>query len=480
MKPDLTLVHSSAAPRGDERWRAFFEQCETQVRGVDPLQQTGRLMRITGLVMEATGLRLALGASCKVCQDDLTVDAEVVGFHGDRLFLMPSGDMHGMRPGALVRAQENPLTVALPHGGVGHAQTGGHGKRLPAGYALLGRVLDAAGQPLDDLGPLKAEGSAALVAPPINPISRAPIAHRLDVGVRAINALLTIGRGQRMGLFAGSGVGKSVLIGMMARFTEAEIIVVGLIGERGREVKDFIENILGAEGLKRSIVIAAPADAPPLMRVQGAGYATALAEYFRDRGHQVLLIMDSLTRYAMACREIALAIGEPPATKGYPPSVFARLPALVERAGNAHDGGGSITAFYTVLTEGDDPQDPVADHARAILDGHILLSRDLADQGHYPAIDIESSISRVMPALASREELDRARQFKRLYSRYQRNRDLINVGAYQGGADPVLDEAMRLLPRMEALLQQRMDEKAGFAESDAGLAALFAAPGTAQ
>jgi flagellum-specific ATP synthase len=266
--------------------------------------------------------------------------------------------------------------------------------------------------------------------------------------------LLTVGRGQRIGLFAGSGVGKSVLLGMMARYTTADVIVVGLIGERGREVKEFVETILGEEGLKRSVVVAAPADTPPLLRMQGAAYATTIAEHFRDQGKHVLLIMDSLTRFAMAQREIALAIGEPPATKGYPPSVFARLPQLVERAGNGGRLGGSITAFYTVLTEGDDPQDPIADAARAILDGHIVLSRSLAEQGHYPAIDVEASISRAMHGLVSKVHFERARRFKQLYSRYRRNRDLINVGAYVAGSDPMLDQAIAAHPQLEAFLQQ--------------------------
>ncbi|HEX7971544.1 MAG TPA: FliI/YscN family ATPase, partial [Thiobacillus sp.] len=275
------------------------------------------------------------------------------------------------------------------------------------------------------------------------------------------------------GLFAGSGVGKSVLLGMMARYTSADVIVVGLIGERGREVKEFIEQILGAEGLARAVVVAAPADMPPLMRLQGAAYATSIAEYFRDQGRNVLLIMDSRTRYAMAQREIALAIGEPPATKGYPPSVFAKLPALVERAGNGKPGGGSITAFYTVLTEGDDPQDPIADAARAILDGHIVLDRALAESGHYPAINIEQSISRAMHSITTTEHQQMARHLKKLYSRYERSRDLINVGAYAAGSDPLLDDAIRLQTGIEAFLQQAIHERADVQESLAELAALF-------
>ena len=291
--------------------------------------------------------------------------------------------------------------------------------------------------------------------------------------MRAINALIPIGRGQRVGLFAGSGVGKSVLIGMMARYTEADVIVVGLIGERGREVKEFIDHSLGADGLARSVVVAAPADASPLMRMQGAAYATTVAEYFRDQGKQVLLIMDSLTRYAMAQREIALAIGEPPVTRGYPPSVFARLPALVERAGNGPEGGGSITAFYTVLAEGDDQQDPIADAARAILDGHFVLSRSLADQGHYPAIDIEQSISRAMHNLVGDDHFGVVRQFKQFFSRYQRSRDLIAVGAYQPGGDPVLDMAVKLYPKIESFLQQGINEHENYDGALQKLAQVF-------
>jgi flagellum-specific ATP synthase len=300
-------------------------------------------------------------------------------------------------------------------------------------------------------------------------MDRDPVRKPLDTGVRAINALLTVGRGQRIGLFSGTGVGKSVLLGMMARYTAADVIVVGLIGERGREVKEFIEDILGDEGRARSVVVAAPADAPPLVRMQGANYATAIAEHYRDRGKHVLLLMDSLTRYAMAQREIALAIGEPPATKGYPPSVFAKLPQLVERSGNGLSGVGSITAFYTVLSEGDDPQDPIADAARGILDGHIVLSRELAEGGHYPAIDVERSVSRVMPAVTSREHQAAARRMRQLLSKVNKARDLIQLGAYQPGHDAELDTAVRLQPQMNALLQQDMHESAALDGSRAQL-----------
>jgi flagellum-specific ATP synthase len=304
-------------------------------------------------------------------------------------------------------------------------------------------------------------------------MERDPVREPLDTGVRAINAMLTVGRGQRIGLFAGSGVGKSVLLGMMARYTAADVIVVGLIGERGREVKEFIEDILGEDGIRRSVVVAAPADAPALVRLQGANYATVIAEHFRDRGKNVLLLMDSLTRYAMAQREIALAIGEPPATKGYPPSCFAKLPQLVERSGNGVAGGGSITAFYTVLSEGDDQQDPIADAARGILDGHIVLSRELAEAGHYPAIDIEKSVSRVMTNVAAPAHVESARRFRQLHARHNKARDLIQLGAYAPGADADLDTAVRLHLPMTALLQQNMHEPATLEASVQQLQALM-------
>jgi flagellum-specific ATP synthase len=456
-------------------WRDFLDTCRDALGQAVPLLASGHLTRINGLVMEASGLKLPLGSSCTILPaGGSPIEAEVVGFNGERLFLMPSEDVYGLSPGARVVALEAPSQP--PRTGQKHParrRAVDRAKLLPVGDALLGRILDGAGRPLDKLGPLRAETLRPLQGRPVNPMSRAPIDRSLDVGIRAINALLTVGRGQRMGLFAGSGVGKSVLLGMMARYTEAEVIVVGLIGERGREVKEFIEQILGEEGLRRSVVVAAPADVSPLMRLQGAAYATTIAEYFRDQGRHVLLIMDSLTRYAMAQREIALAIGEPPVTRGYPPSVFARLPQLVERAGNGADEGGSITAFYTVLAEGDDQQDPIADSARAILDGHLVLSRTLADAGHYPAIDIEQSISRAMVNLIEPAHLEQIRHFKQLYSRFQRSRDLISVGAYAAGTDPQLDQAIKLYPSFEAFLQQRLSENADFGSSVDQLFALF-------
>ncbi len=348
--------------------------------------------------------------------------------------------------------------------------------RLPLGDGLLGRVVDAHGQPMDYKGPIVDVSSVPMDRHPINAMDRAPVRDTLDTGIRAINALFTVGRGQRLGLFAGSGVGKSVLMGMMARYTQADVIVVGLIGERGREVKEFIEDILGEEGRARAVVVAAPADAPPLLRMQGAAYATAVAESFRDKGKHVLLLMDSLTRYAMAQREIALAIGEPPATKGYPPSCFAKLPQLVERSGNGLNGVGSITAFYTVLSEGDDQQDPIADAARAILDGHIVLSRELAEAGHFPAIDIEQSASRVMQNVVSQSQFRTARRFKAVYSAYQKGRDLVQIGAYVGGADRALDEAIALREPMVQFLQQDMFERATMSDSVRDMAQVLGEP----
>jgi len=457
------------------RWKAYLQDCGELLAIAEPMQVSGRVTRVAGLVMEAVGLKLPVGSACTVpLPNGSNLEAEVVGFAGDHIFLMPQSDIEGIVPGARVFPVE--VIPTLPRvGQVNHPRRrpSDRTRHLPVGDALLGRVLDSSGRPLDGLGPLHTSATAPLNTRAANPLSRAPITDILDVGVRAINSMLTVGRGQRMGLFAGSGVGKSVLLGMMARYTSADVIVVGLIGERGREVKEFIEQILGEEGLARAVVVAAPADTPPLMRLQGAAYATSIAEHFRDQGKNVLLIMDSLTRYAMAQREIALAIGEPPATKGYPPSVFAKLPALVERAGNGKPGGGSITAFYTVLTEGDDQQDPIADAARAILDGHIVLDRSLAESGHYPAINIEQSISRAMHSITTLEQQQLARRLKKLYSRYERSRDLINVGAYAAGTDPLLDEAIRLQSGMETFLQQNIHERADVQESLNDLAALF-------
>jgi flagellum-specific ATP synthase len=349
----------------------------------------------------------------------------------------------------------------------------GGGGGIPVSEELLGRVVGGLGEPLDGGKPIHPEKRVSLQGMPFNPLDRAPIGQTLDVGVRAINALFSVARGQRIGLFAPSGVGKSVLLGMMTRYTDADVIVVGLIGERGREVKEFIEESLGVEGRKRAVVVATPADTPPLMRLHGAKVATAIAEYFRDKGLNVLLLMDSLTRYAQAQREIGLTIGEPPATRGFPPSVFALLPALVERAGTGPVGSGTITAFYTVLTDAEDVNDPVGDAARAILDGHIVLSRKLAEQGHFPAIDVEASISRVMSQVVDQDHLIMARVFRKYYSLYERNRDLLSVGAYQAGNDPELDQAIAINPYLQDFLRQDQLEKVGWAATQGQLLAVL-------
>jgi flagellum-specific ATP synthase len=457
-----------------QRWLQYASDLQDYAAQPQPLESVGTLLRVTGLVLEAAGIRVPVGSVCEIHSEGQApgtpVLAEVVGFNADRAFLMPTGELHGLSSGA--RVVPRPAPVAPPQWGRDNhpwRRSEDRGLHLPIGDGLLGRVVDSHGQPMDRLGPIVNVRSEPMVRRPINAMDRDPVRKPLDTGVRAINALLTVGRGQRIGLFSGTGVGKSVLLGMMARYTAADVIVVGLIGERGREVKEFIEDILGDVGRARSVVVAAPADAPPLVRMQGANYATAIAEHYRDRGQHVLLLMDSLTRYAMAQREIALAIGEPPATKGYPPSVFAKLPQLVERSGNGLSGVGSITAFYTVLSEGDDPQDPIADAARGILDGHIVLSRELAEGGHYPAIDVERSVSRVMPAVTSREHQAAARRMRQLLSKVNKARDLIQLGAYQPGHDAELDTAVRLQPQMNALLQQDMHESAALDGSRAQL-----------
>lgn len=405
------------------------------------LLHCGRISRAVGLTLEAKGFNQPIGARCFVTiNEKRSVEAEVVGFSNDNVYLMSIGSIQGIAPGMII----------VPTGRVAE---------IGVGPNLLGRVINGSGAMIDDGPSIEFLDTYPLVGPIINPLKRATIDTHLDVGVRAINGLLTVGRGQRIGLFAGSGVGKSVLLGMMTRFTEADVVVVGLIGERGREVKEFIECNLGEEGLKRAVVVTAPADESPLMRLHGAKVATSIAEYFRDQGKHVLLLMDSLTRFAQAQREIALSIGEAPATKGYPPSVFAKLPKLVERAGNGKPGSGSITAFYTVLTEGDDLHDPIADAARAILDGHIVLSRSLAEEGQYPAIDLESSISRVMQSITPEDQMSNMLVFKKYLSIYEKNKDLILLGAYSKGSDPVLDKAITARNKMTEYMSQGMNER---------------------
>ena len=424
---------------------SHLQQLQKQVPS-PPVVAAGKLIRGIGLTLEAVGCQLPVGSQCMVQTIDGEIEAEVVGFGDHITYLMPTEAVRGIVPGSRV------LPLNRDSG-------------LSVGLGMLGRVGDGSGLPLDGLGPIESTERVPTTKPPINPLARRTIAEPMDVGVRAINAITTVGVGQRMGLFAGSGVGKSVLLGMMTRGAKADVVVVGLVGERGREVKEFIHDILTEEERQRAVVVAAPADTSPLMRLKGCETAVTIAEYFRDQGMNVLLLIDSLTRYAMAQREIALAVGEPPATKGYPPSVFARLPALVERAGNGSENQGSITAFYTVLTEGDDLQDPIADSARAILDGHIVLSRSLAESGHYPAIDIEASISRVMPQVVSEEHLFQARRIRQVYSTYQQNRDLITLGAYTRGTDARVDLAINAEPAINALLQQGMKQVTAYDES---------------
>ena len=427
--------------RNLERTRRLGKYLDRALDGPPQLTVEGVLRRSVGLTMEAEGCHAPVGGRCDViAMDGRRVETEVVGFAGDRLYLMPAGQIRGIVPNARV----------IPAGSV---------REVAVGNQLLGRVLDGRGSPIDGGPALQGSERVPLLGKPINPLNRSAIQEPIDVGVRSINAILPVGRGQRMGLFSGSGVGKSMLLGMMTRYTDADVVVVGLIGERGREVKEFIQLTLGEEGLRRAVVVATPADDTPLMRMHGAWLSAAIAEYFRDQGLHVLLLMDSLTRFAQAQREIALAIGEPPATKGYPPSVFAKLPQLVERAGNGEQGQGSITGFYTVLAEGDDQNDPIVDASRAILDGHIVLSRELAESGLYPAIDIESSVSRALHMIATDGQRDLITRFRQVYATYQHHRDLIAVGAYQAGSDPRVDEAIALWPSILEFLRQPQTER---------------------
>jgi len=452
---EITAPDPNRSQEQSVRLGAYVERAR---HVTDKLVVEGVLRRSIGLAMEAEGCYSSVGGRCDVvAQDGRHIETEVVGFSGDRLFLMPAGDSRGLVPDARV----------IPISGI---------PGVNVGDDLLGRVLDGRGKPLDGGKPIERRKSVPLFGSQINPLDRKPIREQLDVGVRSINALLSVGRGQRMGLFSGSGIGKSMLLGMMTRNTDADVVVVGLIGERGREVREFLETSLGPEGMKKAVVIATPADDTPLMRMRGAWLSAAIAEYFRDRGKNVLLLMDSLTRFAQAQREIALAIGEPPATKGYPPSVFAKLPQLVERAGNSESGTGSITGFYTVLAEGDDLNDPIADASRAILDGHITLSRSLAESGIYPAVDIESSVSRAMPQITSAEHREQISRFRQIYSTYQEHRDLIALGAYRRGADPRVDDAVDRWPAILEFLRQEPNSRVTRDESLQSLSELLSAP----
>lgn len=400
-------------------------------------EQRGRVSRVVGETVVIRGCPLGLGERCRILIGSQPVDAEVIGLSHDEIIAQPLSDIAGLRAGALVAPVRRQLEPCLDH--------------------LLGRVVNGVLECVDGGPPIPAAQRVQDVPERINPLARPPITEQLDLGIRAINALLSVGVGQRIGLFAGSGVGKSVLLGMIARYARADVVVVGLIGERGREVREFVEENLGA-GLGNSVVVASPADDSPVLRIRAAFAATRIAERFRAEGKRVLLMMDSLTRVAQAQREVGLSAGEPPTTKGYTPSSFRVLPRLVERAGNVADGGGSITAVYTVLTEEDDLQEPVADAARAILDGHIVLNRSLAEAGVYPAIDVSASISRVMSRLANAEQAQAARIFKQLWSRYREQEDLISVGAYAAGSDPLTDQAIALQPQLRAFVCQDMEE----------------------
>ncbi len=416
---------------------------------------TGRLVKVNGLMLQAVGCRFKLEQRCLVetAEGDM-IEAQVVGFDHTVAYLMPIRRLGGLFAGAKVVPLDGDSTVLLSH-------------------QWLGRVVNGLGEPFDDGPAFKGGDRVSLEARQINPLKRRPVDTPLDVGVRAINGLLTVGKGQRIGLMAGSGVGKSILMGMITQNTEADVIVVGLIGERGREVREFVERNLSPEARKKAILIVAPADESPLMRLRATLLCHRVAEYFRDQGNDVLLLMDSLTRYAMAQREIALSLGEPPASRGYPPSVFSILPQLLERAGNSDNLQGSLTAIYTVLAEGDDQQDPVVDSARAILDGHVVLSRQLAEQGHYPAIDINASISRCMSACTQTMHTTVANQFRQLYSNYLQVKELLPLGGYQPGQDPELDRAVQMYPKMKAFLQQSANDRVDYRASLTELAQLF-------
>jgi flagellum-specific ATP synthase len=428
------------------------------LRRADLIRVRGKVTQVIGLVIEATGQVASVGELCRIRPRGAgrEVMAEVVGFRDDRLLLMPLGDLQGVGPGSEVLATGRPFRVGV-------------------GASLLGRIVDGLGRPMDGKGDLDVEGFYPIHQPPPSPLQRRRVTDPLPTGVRAIDGFLTVGRGQRVGIFAGSGVGKSMLLGMIARHTAADVNVIGLIGERGREVKDFIERDLGPEGLSRSALVAATSDEPPLVRRQAAFMATTIAESFRDRGKSVLLMMDSVTRFAQAQREIGLTIGEPPTTKGYPPSVFALLPKLLERAGTTeHDG--SITGLYTILVEGDDLADPIADGVRAILDGHTILSRELAHQNHYPAIDVLQSVSRLMMDVTPAGHQAAAGEIRELLAAYRSAQDLINIGAYVAGSNPKIDRAIGLIERIKAYLRQPITERTEFKDAVGRLSEIAAAP----
>ena len=441
------MSSSSQACENSSRPAPFDAESYLKIlRNFDPIKRTGRVAQIVGLTVEGDGPSANMGEHCLIIVKGMAepLSAEVVGFKAGRVLLMPLGDMSGISPGCEIIATGQKLQVEV-------------------GSGLLGRVLDGLGRPMDGQGPLLTGEYYPLTAIPPNPLTRNRINKTLAMGIRAIDTLLTCGRGQRVGIFAGSGVGKSTTLGMIARNTEADINVIGLIGERGREVCDFIERDLGPVGLARSVVVVATSDQPALVRIKGAMVATAVAEYFRDQGKDVMLMMDSVTRFAIAQREVGLAVGEPPTTRGYTPSVFAMLPQLLERSGTSDRG--SITGLYTVLVEGDDMNEPIADAVRSILDGHIVLSRNLAHLNHYPAIDVLSSVSRLMSELATDSHKKAAGVLRTMLATYQNNEDLINIGAYAPGSNSQIDEAIRMIGPINDFLCQRVDEKAPFQET---------------
>ena len=435
----------------------LFAILEAELEQLPLVKINGRVAQVVGLVAESQGPDVRVGDLCRICFRDGShgLDAEVVGFRDDRVLLMPLGDLREVGPGCDVISTNHPLEVGV-------------------GEALLGRILDGLGEPMDDRGPLAATDFYPLYAEPPHPLRRQMVERPLSVGVRVVDGMLTLGTGQRIGIFAGSGVGKSTLLGMMARYTTADVNVISLVGERGREVREFIERDLGPEGLARSVLIIATSDQPPLIRLKAALTATAVAEYFRDQGRNVLLMMDSVTRVARAQREIGLAIGEPPATRGYTPSVFEMLPRLLERAGAGERG--SITGIYTVLVEGDDMNEPVADTVRGVLDGHIVLSRKIASRNFYPAVSVLESVSRVMPAIVSPEHLAAAGRIRDLLATYAESEDLINIGAYKAGSNARVDWALSHLDSVRAFLEQRVDESSSFEETDRRMLALAPQP----
>ena len=448
------MQHNNYWQNRQNAYTQWFDYCTANTLLQAPIVR-GVLTRISGLALEAKGIHCKIGTRCQIISDsDRLIEAEVVGFSSGVTFLMAMGKTHECAPGMEVIPKEELVG-------------------LPVGNELIGHVLDGNGSPLDGKTLPDNMQRSTLNQHPINPLSRSMINEPLDVGVRSINSLLTIGRGQRIGLLAPSGVGKSVLLSMMTRYTNADITVIALIGERGREVSEFLHNTLTEESRKNSVVVAAPADYSPLHRVHAAQYATTIAEYFRSQGKHVLLLMDSLTRYAQAHREISLSVGEPPVSKGYPPSVFAKIPELVERAGMNEDGSGSITSFYTVLAENGDLDDPVVDSARSVLDGHITLSRELAEYGHYPAIDIEKSISRIMNNIVSKEHIQISQLFRSVYSKYQENKDVIQLGIYKKGSDEELDAAIMLHDKLINFLSQDVDERSQIDESILSLGKIF-------